>query len=206
MHFRAKDAGSDPDAKSGRVRENPLLPGIVRVRQRNPHQWRRDPKLSGGGAMMDIGIYSSMAPVIWLARSRSGYPPRRRRPSRIGSFPASTKRSNSSWGFPAEPSLPVSRPTTWITWTVSFSTGRRDMPRCCRRLGMVPPGGVHKRASSTQPDIVHQTVQMDAMSDILLRGGRPVVPADGEEALKDMLIIRAIYEAAKTGQKVMMKA
>jgi predicted dehydrogenase len=47
---------------------------------------------------------------------------------------------------------------------------------------------------------------MDAMSDILLRGGKPVVPVDGEEALKDMLIIRAIYEAAKTGQKVQLKA
>jgi predicted dehydrogenase len=32
------------------------------------------------------------------------------------------------------------------------------------------------------------------------------VPADGEEAVKDMVIIQAIYEAAKTGQKVMLKA
>jgi predicted dehydrogenase len=52
---------------------------------------------------------------------------------------------------------------------------------------------------------VHQTVQLDAMSDILLRGAKPEVPVDGGEAVKDMVIVQAIYAAAKTGQKVMLK-
>ena len=36
-------------------------------------------------------------------------------------------------------------------------------------------------------------------------GDKPVVPVDGEEALKDLKIIDAIYEATKTGKKIELK-
>jgi predicted dehydrogenase len=52
------------------------------------------------------------------------------------------------------------------------------------------------------PDVTHQTVQMDEMADIILKDKKPLIPVDGEEALKDLKIIGAIYEAAKTGKKV----
>jgi predicted dehydrogenase len=35
-----------------------------------------------------------------------------------------------------------------------------------------------------------------------LQGKQPFVPVDGEEALKDLKIIDAIYEAVKTGKKI----
>jgi predicted dehydrogenase len=70
--------------------------------------------------------------------------------------------------------------------------------------GYGPTKGRTNKGELTQPDVVHQTVQMDAMSDILLRGGTPVVPVDGGEAVKDMKIIASIYQAVKTGQKVML--
>jgi predicted dehydrogenase len=43
---------------------------------------------------------------------------------------------------------------------------------------------------------------MDEMSDMILKGKKAVVPADGEEALKDLKIIDAIYEAVKTGSRI----
>jgi predicted dehydrogenase len=43
---------------------------------------------------------------------------------------------------------------------------------------------------------------MDEMAGIILEGKQPVVPVDGEEAVKDLKIIDAIYQAVKTGQKV----
>ncbi len=46
---------------------------------------------------------------------------------------------------------------------------------------------------------------MDEMAGILLQGHKPVVPVDGEEALKDMKIIEAIYRAAKMGGKLELK-
>jgi predicted dehydrogenase len=48
-------------------------------------------------------------------------------------------------------------------------------------------------------------MQMDAMADIILEGKSPVVPVDGEEAVKDLKIIDAIYLAVKTGEKVDLK-
>jgi predicted dehydrogenase len=57
----------------------------------------------------------------------------------------------------------------------------------------------------THEHITHQTVQMDEMAAIILNGKQPVVPVDGEEGLKDLNIIDAIYLAAKTGKKVELK-
>jgi predicted dehydrogenase len=53
--------------------------------------------------------------------------------------------------------------------------------------------------------ITHQTVQMDEMSDMILKDKKPIVPVDGEEGLKDLKIIDAIFLAAKTGKKVWLK-
>jgi len=50
--------------------------------------------------------------------------------------------------------------------------------------------------------VVHQTVQMEEMADIILEGKSPVIPVDGAEAVKDLKIIDAIYLAVKTGKKV----
>ncbi len=52
---------------------------------------------------------------------------------------------------------------------------------------------------------MQQTVQMDEMAGIFLEGKTPIVPVDGEEAVKDAKIIDAVYEAVKTGKKVMLK-
>jgi predicted dehydrogenase len=40
------------------------------------------------------------------------------------------------------------------------------------------------------------------MASIILDGKQPLIPVDGEEGLKDMRIVDAIYQAVKTGQKV----
>jgi predicted dehydrogenase len=54
----------------------------------------------------------------------------------------------------------------------------------------------------TQPHMTHQTIQMDEMAAIILDGKQPVVPVDGEDGLKDMIIIDAFYEAVRTGRRV----
>ena len=62
-------------------------------------------------------------------------------------------------------------------------------------------GRTHK-GELNHPHVTHQTVQMEEMSDILLQNKQPQVAVDGEEALKDLKIIDAIYEAVRTGQKI----
>ena len=68
--------------------------------------------------------------------------------------------------------------------------------------GYGPIQGRTNKGELTQPHKTHQTVQMDEMAEMILNGKQPVVPMDGAEGLKDMKIIDAIYQAAKTGKKV----
>jgi predicted dehydrogenase len=46
---------------------------------------------------------------------------------------------------------------------------------------------------------------MDEMAAIILEGKQPIVPVDGEEGVRDLKIIDAIYEAIKKGKKVDLK-
>ena len=55
------------------------------------------------------------------------------------------------------------------------------------------------------PHVTHQTTQMDQMAMIILDGKKPIIPVDGEEGVKDMKIIDAIFEAAKSGKRVPLK-
>jgi predicted dehydrogenase len=56
-----------------------------------------------------------------------------------------------------------------------------------------------------QPPITHQTIQMDEMAAIIFDNKQPVVPVDGEEGVRDLKIIDAVYEAASSGKRVDLK-
>ena len=68
--------------------------------------------------------------------------------------------------------------------------------------GYGPIKGRTNKGELDHPHVIHQTVQMDRMSEIILEGKQPIVPVDGEEGLKDLKIIDAIYAAIKSGKKV----
>ncbi|MES1250242.1 MAG: gfo/Idh/MocA family oxidoreductase, partial [Chitinophaga rupis] len=65
--------------------------------------------------------------------------------------------------------------------------------------------GRTNKGTIDQPITTHQTVQMEAFSDIILKGTVPEVPVDGEEAVRDLKIIDAIYAAVQSGKKVELK-
>ena len=46
---------------------------------------------------------------------------------------------------------------------------------------------------------------MDEMSAIILQGKQPIVPVDGEEGVRDLKLMDAIFLAAKTGKKIDLK-
>ena len=64
------------------------------------------------------------------------------------------------------------------------------------------PKGKTNKGELMQEHKTHQTVQMDEMAAIILEGKQPILPVDGEEGLKDLKIIDAIYAAVKSGKKV----
>jgi predicted dehydrogenase len=68
-----------------------------------------------------------------------------------------------------------------------------------------PIKGRTNKGELTQAHVTHQTLQMEEMAGIILENKQPVVPVDGEEGLKDLNIIDAIYLSIKTGKRVDLK-
>ncbi|HTO15693.1 MAG TPA: hypothetical protein VLZ83_07970, partial [Edaphocola sp.] len=68
--------------------------------------------------------------------------------------------------------------------------------------GYGPIQGRTNKGPLTAPIVTHQTVQMDAMAGIILNGEKPPIPVDGEEGLRDLKIIDAIYKAVKIDGRV----
>jgi len=83
-----------------------------------------------------------------------------------------------------------------------FLSGKSGFAELNPATGYGPIQGRTNRGEINQPVVTHQTVQMDAMSDIIFHNTQPVVAVDGNEAVKDLKIIDAIYEAVRTGKKV----
>jgi predicted dehydrogenase len=82
-----------------------------------------------------------------------------------------------------------------------FMTGEKGFAELQPATGYGPIRGRTHEGELTQPHVTHQTIQMDEMAGILLDGKKPVVPVDGEEGLKDLKIIDAIYAACETGDR-----
>jgi predicted dehydrogenase len=83
-----------------------------------------------------------------------------------------------------------------------FLNGKDGFAEMQPSTGYGPIKGRTHLGPLTEPIVTHQTVQMDEMAGIILDGEEPLVPVDGEEGVRDMKIIDAIYRAARTGEKV----
>lgn len=83
-----------------------------------------------------------------------------------------------------------------------FLTGDRGFAELFPATGYGPIQGQTNNGEINAPVTTHQTVQMDRMAGIIFANEKPPVPVDGEEAVKDLKIIDAIYEGIKTGKKV----
>ena len=86
-----------------------------------------------------------------------------------------------------------------------FLNGEKGFAELKPSTGYGPIIGRTSKGELDFPHVTHQTVQMDEMAGIILEGKQPIVPVDGEEGLKDMKIVDAIFLAVKTGKKVALK-
>ena len=83
-----------------------------------------------------------------------------------------------------------------------FLNGDKGFAEMQPSTGYGPIQGRTNKGPFTAPIATHQTVQMDAMAGVILNGEKPPIPVDGEEGLKDLKIIDAIYKAVKTDGRV----
>jgi predicted dehydrogenase len=180
----------------GKVREVEAGFGF---RMRDAEQWRIDRELSGGGPLMDLGIYA-----LQTARMLAGREP----------VEVSAVQSN------ADPEM-FKDVESDITVTLTFADGL--VARCSSSytapmnsftaraergsFGMQPAysyggnrGWRSDGAPLSFPEINQFVAEMDDFADCILTGRQTRVP--GEEGLRDLRIMMAAYESAQSGRPV----
>lgn len=170
----------------------------------DPTQWRLKKDLAGGGCLMDIGIYSLQA-----TRYITGEEPievnammyntpgdiRFREVEETINFQlrfSSGILANcaSSYGYSGQNRYRVVTTKGWFELEPATSyTGLRMRVR---------RGGALEERDLPQRD--HFALEMDHMSECIMTDREPLTP--GEEGWRDLKIMMAIYEAARTGKTI----
>lgn len=162
----------------------------------DPNAWRLKKDLAGGGALMDMGIYSiqgtrytlGQEPIAVKARQEKTRPELFKEVDETifwelefpGGFKTSGKSSyNNDWSY-----LKVEAEHGKFELGPAFGYGGID-------------GSVNGKAMPF-PQIIQQAAQMDDFAKCVTLNKRSRVP--GEEGLKDMKVVDAIYKSLDTGK------
>ncbi|MEZ0539437.1 Gfo/Idh/MocA family protein [Fibrella arboris] len=171
----------------------------------DPTQWRLKKAMAGGGALMDVGIYA-----VQGARYVTGEEP----VSVTAQFSPKTDPQKFKeveetlfWQFQF-PSGAVSNSTT------SYTAGVERLYASCQdgwfelspAFGYGPLKGRTSKGVIDMPVVNHQAAHMDGVCKELLAGKKLPDHVTGEEGLRDVKLLQAIYRAAETGRKIELKA
>jgi predicted dehydrogenase len=205
MHFEPKTLEVIRMRKDGELGKILFFQGLSGFRIGDPTQWRLSKQLAGGGAMMDIGIYS-----INGARYMVGEEPVWVTAQETKTDPVKFKEGvdetiQFQLGFPSGAVASCLSTYSMNGLDKFYLNGTNGFAELQPSTGYGPIKGRTNKGELTQPHNTHQTVQMEEMAGIILEGKQPIVPVDGEEGLRDLKIIDAIYAAVKSGKKVEIK-
>jgi predicted dehydrogenase len=172
----------------------------------DPKQWRLNRTLAGGGSLMDIGVYALQA-----ARYLTG-----EEPTEVYAMMYST---------PNDPRFREVEET--ITFQLRFPGG--VLANCTSSYGAglnrfriagpqgwaelepalsysglrMRVGGSGRIEERILPVVDQFAAEMDHFSDCIMNGTEPLTP--GEEGLRDLEIMMAIYESARSGRPIALK-
>ena len=178
-----------------------LVEASLGYRVDDANQWRLHKALSGGGPLMNLGVYC-------LQFSRYV----------IGEEPLSV---TAQFGPNTNPQI-FSEVETSIMWQLNFPGGavanctssyncnvdrvyasaENGFFEMSPAISYGPFKGRTSRGELKFPDINQQTAQLDGIAKLLLENKPLPAHISGEEGWKDMKVIDAIYEAAASGKKI----
>ena len=204
MHFEPKTVEVIRMRKAGEFGQSKFFQGQSGFVIGNPNQWRLNKELSGGGAMMDIGIYSVNGARYMLGEEPIWVTAQETKTDPVKFKEGIDETIQFQMGFSS--GAVASCLSTYAMRHLDrfFMTGDDGWVEMKPSTGYGPIKGRTHKGELTQPHITHQTLQMDGMAQIIFEGIEPIVPVDGEEGVKDMKIIDAIFLAANTGEKVIL--
>lgn len=201
MHFEANTVDIIQQRIHGIFGKILFFQGLSGFRIGNPSQWRLNKALAGGGAMMDIGIYS-----VNGARYMVGEDPVWVTAQETKTNPTLFKEGvdetiQFQMGFPGGAVASCLSTYNMNNLDRFFLNGEKGFAELYPASGYGPIKGRTHQGELNHPHVMHQTTQMDEMAAILLENKKPLVPVDGIEGWKDLVIIDTIYKAAASGKK-----
>jgi predicted dehydrogenase len=202
MHFEPHTLEIIRLRKAGEFGKITFFQGLSGFTIGDPTQWRLNPKLSGGGSMMDIGIYSVNGSrymigedPVWVNAVETKNDP-------VKFVAGIDETMQFQLGFPGGAVASCLSTYSMNNLDRFFLDGLNGFAELHPATGYDPTEGFTHKGPLNFPTTIHQAVQMDEMAAIILDGKQPVLPVDGEEALKDLKVIEGIYKSAKSGKTV----
>ncbi|WP_298398818.1 Gfo/Idh/MocA family oxidoreductase [Sphingobium sp.] len=174
-----------------------------------PNQWRLDKPLSGGGSLMDIGIYSLNA-----ARYLTG-----EEPAEVSAVESTDRTDPRFRTVEDRINFMLRFPSGIIANCISsYSSGHNgyrvigtqgwiDMEPATPYSGQsmtIRKDGVTAPRTLPVPAKNQFAGQLDHLAECIMTGATPIV--SGEEGLADLRVIEAIYRSAATGRSVRLHA
>lgn len=205
MHFEPKTLEIIRMRNAGEFGKVKFFQGLSGFIIGDPTQWRLNKKLSGGGSMMDIGIYSVNGARYMIGEDPIWVTAQETKLDTVKFKEGVDETIQFQMGFPGGAVASCLSTYSLNNLDRFFLDGDKGYAELLPSTGYGPIKGKTHKGELTQPHMTHQTVQMDEMSAIILQGKEPIVPVNGEEGVKDMKIVDAIFEAAKTGKKISLK-
>lgn len=205
MHFEPNTLEIVQLRNDGAFGKIKFFQGLCGFKIGDPNQWRLNKQLAGGGSLMDIGIYAingsrymTGEEPLWVTAQETKTDPEK--------FKAGVDETiQFQLGFPSGAVASCLSTYSMNFLDRFFLDGEKGFAELFPATGYGPIKGRTHQRELVHPHIAHQTIQMEEMAGIILAGRQPVLPVDGEEALKDLKIIDAIYHAAQTGNRVALQ-
>ena len=191
-------------ARSGELGPTQMILSDTGFAIGDPSQWRLNKKLAGGGSMMDIGIYALNA-----SRYLSG-----EEPTEVNAMLYSTPNDPRFKEVEEHVTFQLRFPSGILANCTSsygyFHQSHFRVMGTDARLCMDPAtwySGLRmwiERGNTIEekelPVVDHFASEMDHMSDCVMQNRQPLTP--GEEGLRDITLIKAVYESARSGKTV----
>jgi len=164
------------------------------------HEWRIEKKLAGGGAMMDLGIYVVHAACMAADSKVVAVTAQEDPKSKPEMFNEVEENMRFSLEF-----ADGAKCEGFTGFNSQVNTFRAEgnkgwLEFTSNAFSYSGAACTTSRGPMTYQHINQQAAQMDDFADCLLRGKPTSVP--GELGRRDLVILSAVYEAARTGKKV----
>lgn len=164
----------------------------------SPDIWRLNKELSGGGPLMDMGVYCVQAACYTVGKNPVAVTAQLGEITKPGYFydveESITWQMDFGDGVVAECNSSYAESKDSL-----YTTAENGWWRVSPSYGYEGKKGETDKGKMDLPNIYEQVFQMDAQAESFSKGKQSITP--GEMGLRDVKILMAIYESAKNGGK-----